>query len=90
MGGKDQKISFIFETKNKILAQIHNLDNKKAYQESHTLMKIIKVTDIFSEFVFYNFNNSIFEVIFPLEWRNAVMIPVILKKSGTMLKTIVQ
>ena len=30
-------------------------------------MKIIKVTDIFSEFVFYNFNNSIFDVIFPLE-----------------------
>ena len=28
MSGKDLKFSFIFETKNKILAEIHNLDNK--------------------------------------------------------------
>ena len=34
MGGKDLKFSFIFETKNKILAQIHNLDKKNACQES--------------------------------------------------------
>ena len=30
MGSKDLKFSFIFETRNKILAEIHNLDNKKA------------------------------------------------------------
>ena len=29
MGGKDLQVSFNFETKNKILAEIHNLDNKK-------------------------------------------------------------
>ena len=28
MGGKDIQFSFIFETKNKILAEIHHLDNK--------------------------------------------------------------
>ena len=30
MLGKDLKFSFIFETKKTILAEIHNLDNKKA------------------------------------------------------------
>ena len=30
MSGKDLKFSFIFEIKNKILAETHNLDNKKA------------------------------------------------------------
>ena len=30
MGGKDLQFSFNYETKNKILAKIHNLDNKKA------------------------------------------------------------
>ena len=29
MGGKDLQFSFNFETKNKLLAEIHNLDNKK-------------------------------------------------------------
>ena len=29
MSGKDLKFSFIFETKNKTLAEIHYLDNKK-------------------------------------------------------------
>ena len=34
MGGEDLKFSFIFETKNKILAEIHIPGNKKACQES--------------------------------------------------------
>ena len=60
MNGKDLKFSFIFETKNKILAEIHNLDNKKDCQESDIPVKIIKDNiDIFSEFIFHNFNNSI-------------------------------
>ena len=29
MGGKDLQFSFSFDTKKKILAEIHNLDNKK-------------------------------------------------------------
>ena len=40
--GKNLKFSFIFETKNRILAEINNLDNKKACQESNILVKIIK------------------------------------------------
>ena len=42
MSGKDLQVSFNFETKNKILPEIHNLDKKKACQESDIPMKIIK------------------------------------------------
>ena len=42
MGGKDLKFSFIFGRKKDILAEIHNLDNKKACQESDIPMKIMK------------------------------------------------
>ena len=49
MSGKDLKFSFRFETKNKILAENHNLDNRKACQESDIPVKIIKDNiDIFS------------------------------------------
>ena len=71
MGGKDLKFSFIFETKNKILAEIHGLDNKKACQESDIPVKMIKSNiGIFSKFVFRNFNNSIFDATFPSELKN--------------------
>ena len=53
MGGKGLKFSFIFEAKNKILAEIHNLNNKKSYQESGIPVKIIKDnTDIFLNLLF--------------------------------------
>ena len=50
----------------KILAQIHNLDNKKACQESDIPVKMINDDiDILSfEFIFHNFNNSICDVAF--------------------------
>ena len=70
MSGKDLKFSFNFETKNKILAEIHNLDKKKACQESDIPVKIIKDNiDIFSEFILHNFNNSIFDVTFYSELK---------------------
>ena len=82
MSGKDLKFSFIFETKSKILAEIHNLDNKKACQESEIPVKVIKDTiDIFSEFIFHNFNKSIFDATFPSELKNADVIPVFKKKD---------
>ena len=66
MSGKDLQFSFNFETKNKILAEIHNLDKKKACQESDIPVKIIKDNiDIFSEFILHSFNNSIFDATFP-------------------------
>ena len=74
---------FILETKNKTLAGIHNQYNKRACQESDIPVKIIKDnTAIFSEFVFHNFNNSIFDVTFPSELKKtADVIPVFEKKD---------
>ena len=34
MGGKDLQFSFIFEVKNEVLTEIHNLDNKRACQDN--------------------------------------------------------
>ena len=60
----------IFETKNKILAEIQNLDNEKACQKSNIPVKIIKDNmDIFSDFVFHDFSNSIFDATFPSELK---------------------
>ena len=82
MGGKHLQFSFHFETKNKILTEIHNLDNKKACQESDIPVKIIKDNiDTFSEFIFHNFNNSIFDATFPLGLKNADVIPVFKTKD---------
>ena len=53
MGGKDLQFSFSFDTKNKILAEIHNLDNKKVCQESDIQVKVIKdKIDIFLNLLF--------------------------------------
>ena len=45
-------------------------------------VKIIKDNiDIFSEFIFRNFNDSIFDATFPSELKNADVIPVFKKKG---------
>ena len=82
MSGIDLQSSFNFETKNKILAEIHNLDKKKACQERDILVKIIKENiDIFSEFILHNFNNLIFDGTFSSELKKADVIPVFKKKD---------
>ena len=82
MGGKDLQVSFNFETKNKILAEIHNLDNKKDCKEGNIPVQTIKDnTDIFSEFTFRNFNNSIFEVTFSTRLKTVDVIPVFKKED---------
>ena len=53
MSSKDLQFSLNFETKNMILAEIHNLHNKKACQESDIPVKIIKKNnDIFLNLFF--------------------------------------
>ena len=42
MDSKDLQFSLIFETENRILAEIHNLDNKKASHESDISVNIAK------------------------------------------------
>ena len=79
MRSKDLQFLFNFETKNKILAEIRNLDNKKACQESDISVTIIK--DNIAIFICHNFNNSIFDVPFPSKLKNADVIPVFKKKD---------
>ena len=72
---------FNFETKNKILAEIHNLDKEKAYQESDIPVKIIKDNiNIFSEFILHTFNNSLFDATFPSELKKGRYDPSFFKK----------
>ena len=73
MSGKDlQKI------KNKILAEIRNLDKKNLYIP----VKIIRDNiDIFPEFTFHKFSNSVFDVSFPSELKNADVILVLKKED---------
>ena len=79
---QDLQFSFNFETQNKILAKIHSLNNKKVCQESNIPVKITKDSiDIFSEFIFHNFNNSIFDATFLSELIYSDVIPVFKKKD---------
>ena len=52
MSGKDLQVLSNFETKKKILAEIHNLDKKKACQESDILVKIKKTLIFFLKLFF--------------------------------------
>ena len=50
-------------------------------------MKIIKDNiDIFSKFIFHNFNNLIFDATFPSELKNADKIPVFKKKDWNIIE----
>ena len=82
MSGKELQFLFSFETKNKILVEIHNLDKKKACQENDIPVEIIEDNiEIFSEFIFHNFSNSVFDATFPSELKNADVISVFKKKD---------
>ena len=71
MSGKDLQFSFSFETKNKILAEIHNLNKKKFVNKVIYWRKQLKITLIFfSEFIFLNFSYSVFDATFPSELKN--------------------
>lgn len=66
MDGKNLNISFIFQRKNKILTEIHHLDNEKTSEEGDIPVKTVKNSiHTLSEFVFHNFNNPIFDGTFP-------------------------
>ena len=82
IGGEDLKFTSVFETKNKILAEFHNLHNKNVCQEKDILVKIINdIIDIFSEFIFHKFNNSLIDATFSSELKNVDVIPVFKKKD---------
>ena len=63
MKEKDLNFSFEFVDKPKISKEINKLDGKKACQEHDIPVKLIKSNkDLFSHFIYHNFNNSLFKL----------------------------
>ena len=72
MKNKNMSFSFSFATKETILNELRKLNPKKACQESDIPVKIIKESlDIVSNFVYNNFNNSLFTSNFSSHLKNA-------------------
>ena len=66
MKEKDLNFSFEFVDKPKISKEINQLNGKKACQEHDIPVKLIKSNkDLFSHFIYHNFNNSLFSSNFP-------------------------
>ena len=81
MNNKNMPFSFSFVTKETILNELRKLNPQKTCQESDTPVKTIKENlDIVSNFVYNNFNNSLFSSNFPSYLKNA-NITLFLKKK---------
>ena len=82
MKNKNMSFSFSFVTKEIILNELCKLNPKKAYQESDIPVKIIKENlDIVSNFVYNNFNNSLFSSNFPSHVKNETITAIFKKKD---------
>ena len=82
MKNKNMSFSFSFVTKETILNELRKLNPKKACQESDIPVKIIKENlDIVSNFVYNNFNNSLFSSNFPSHLKNATITSIFKKKD---------
>ena len=82
MKEKDLYFSFEFVDKPKISKEINKLDKKKACQEHDIPVKLIKSNkDLFSHFIYHNFNNSLFSSNFPSNLKAADILPTHKKKD---------
>ena len=82
MKEKDLYFSFEFVVKPNISKEINKLDEKKACQEHDVPVKLIKSNkDLFSHFIYHNFNNSLFSSNFPLNLKAADILPTHKKKG---------
>ena len=74
--------SFGFVTKETIFNELCKLNPKKACQENDIPVKTIKENlDIVTNFVYNNFNNSLFSSNFPSYLKNANITPIFKKKD---------
>ena len=74
--------SFSQVERDEIIKEINNLKTNKATQITDIPTKLIKEnSDIFGDFIFENFINSVFYSIFPSPMKNAIIPPVY--KQGT-------
>ena len=82
MKEKDLCFSFEFIDKQKISKEINKLDEKKSCQEHDIPVKLIKWNkDLFSHFIYHNFNNSLFSSNFPSNVKAADILPIHKKKD---------
>ena len=82
MKEKYLNFSFEFVNKPKISKEINNLDDKRACQEHDIPVKLIKSNkDLFSHFIYHNFNNSLFSSNFPSNLKAADILPTHKKKD---------
>ena len=82
MKEKDLYFSFEFLDTPTISKEINKLDEKKACQEHDIPVKWIKSNkDLFSNFIYHNFNNSLFSSNFPSNLKAADILPTHKKKG---------
>ena len=79
---KDLYFSFEFVDEPKISKEINKSDRKKAFQEHDIPVKLIKSNkDLFSHFIYHNYNNSLFSSNFPSNLKVADILPTHKKKD---------
>ena len=77
IGTNNLSFSFKFIDRKKIFNELQKLKSKKACQGSDIPVKIIKENiDIITDFIYNNFNNSLFSSYFPSNLKNADITPV--------------
>ena len=82
MRNRNLSFSFSYTTKQNISKALKNLDQKKACQGNDIPVKMIKFSDdIVSDFIYHNYNNSLFSTIFPSVLQKADISPIHKKKS---------
>ena len=82
MKEKDLYFSFKFIDKPKISKETNKLDKKKACEEHDIPVKLIKSSkDLFSHFIYHNFNNSLFSSNFSSNLKAADVLPTHEKKD---------
>ena len=87
MKEKDLNFSFEFVDKPKISKEINQLNGKKACQEHDIPVKLIKSNkDLFSHFIYHNFNNSLFSSNFPSNLKAADILPTHKKKDKSVIE----
>ena len=88
MGTNNLSFSFKFIDRKKIFNELQKLKSKKACQGSDIPVKIIKENiDIITDFIYNNFNNSLFSSYFPSNLKNADITPVFKRRIVKTLKT---
>ena len=83
---KEKSLSFSFSLveREEIIKEINNLKTNKKTQSTNIPTELIKEnSDIFADFIFENFNNSVFYSSFSSPMKNAIITPVYKKGTKT-------